>query len=265
VTARGGAAGPYDDARLAALYDLFYGDYDDDVALYESFARRGETPVLELGIGSGRVALRLARAGIDVVGIDSSPHMLARLRAALDAEPPVAKRVRALQADLRDFSVGERFDLVFCAANTFQHLLTTDDQVATLRCIAAHLSDGGIFVTKLQSPRAVDWGAEGGGLQLQPSKLDPATGEIVMRFAARLALPASMCVRNTRIYDRIAADGSVRRSVMEYTLKYMTADELRLVLDAAGMRLLHLYGDHDLSPFTEDSDSMIIVGGAREG
>jgi SAM-dependent methyltransferase len=254
---------PYADADLAALYDLFYGDYDEDVAMYENFARRGKTPALELGIGTGRVALRLARAGLDVVGIDGSPAMLARLRAALDAEPTIAKRVRAVEADMRDFKLEERFDLIFCAANTFQHLLTSEDQIAVLRCVAAHLSPGGVFVAKLQSPRDVDWGAEDGSMQIQQPKIDPATGETIMRFAARVALPATMCVRNTRMYDRIANDGTIRRRVSEYTLKYTTESELRLVLDVAGMRLLHLYGDHDLSPFTEDSDSMIFVGGLR--
>jgi SAM-dependent methyltransferase len=258
-------AAPYDDAELAALYDLFYADYHEDIAMYESFARRGDTPSLELGIGTGRVALRLARAGLDVVGVDGSPHMLARLRTALDAEPAIAKRIRDVEADMRDFNLGERFDLVFCAANTFQHLLTTESQVATLRCVAAHLTAGGVFVTKLRSPADIDWGASGGDLQQQESKRDPATGEMIMRFASHVAVPATVCVRNTRIYDRIAADGTVRRRVMEYTLKYMAADELRLVLNAAGLRLTHLYGGHDLSPFTEDSDSMIAVGGLSEG
>jgi len=256
---------PYADGELAALYDLFYAEYDDDVAMYENFARRGDTPSLELGIGTGRVALRLARAGLNVVGLDGSPHMLARMRNALDAEPAVARRVRAIEADVRDFALKERFDLVFCAANTFQHLLTSDDQIAALRCVAAHLTPGGLYVMKLQSPSSVDWGAEDGALRLAEPRIDPATGETVMRFDARRANAATMCVHNTRIYDRVGAEGAVHRRVHEYTLKYTTVDELRLVLNASGLRLLHLYGHHDLSPFTEDSDSMIVVGGLHEG
>ena len=256
---------PYADDELAALYDLFYGAYDHDIAMYENFARRGQTPVLELGVGSGRVALRLARSGLDVAGIDGSAAMLARLQNALDAEPPIADRVRVTRADMRHFSLGERFDLVFCAANTFQHLLTTEDQVAALRCAAAHLAPAGLFVAKLQAPRAVDWTAEDAPLTLQSSAVDPATGETVMRFAARRPIVSRLCVENTRVFDRLTAGGAVRRRVMQYALKYMTTDEVALVLASAGMRLLHLYGDHDLSPFTEDSDSMVIVGGLHEG
>jgi SAM-dependent methyltransferase len=256
---------PYADDELAALYDLFYAEYDEDVVMYENFARRGETAALELGIGSGRVALRLARAGMDVVGIDGSPHMLARLNAALAKDPSIAKRVRAVEGDMRSFSLDERFDVAFCAANTFQHLLTSDDQIATLRSVAAHLAPGGVFVAKLQSPRAVDWSGDSGEVQQQPSKVDPQSGETIMRFAARVAVPGRLSVHNTRMYDRIGADGAVRRRVNEYTLKYTTLDELHLLIRAAGMRLLHVYGDYDLSPFTEDSDSMIFVGGPDEG
>ncbi len=256
---------PYAEDELAALYDLFYANYDEDIAMYENFARRGDTPSLELGVGTGRVALRLARAGLDIVGIDGSPHMLARLRRAFEAEPAIAKRVRATEADMRDFALGERFDLVFCAANTFQHLLSTEDQIGSLRCIAKHLTDAGVFVAKLQSPREVDWGGENGALRLAAPRIDPETGDPVMRMDARRAFASSMTVHHTRIYDRIRADGVVRRRVNEYTLKYTSPDELRLVLEAAGMRLRHLYGDHDLSPFTEDSDSMVFVGGLREG
>jgi SAM-dependent methyltransferase len=143
---------PYGDEELATLYDLFYSDYDEDVAMYDGFARRGETASLELGIGTGRIALRLARAGLDVVGIDAAPHMLRRLRAKLTAEPELAKRVRAIECDMRAFFLGERFDLIFCAANTLQHLLTSDDQISAFLSVARHLTTGGVFVAKLDSP-----------------------------------------------------------------------------------------------------------------
>jgi len=76
----------YADDELAALYDLEHDSVDGDLDLYTQFARRGEPPSLELGVGSGRVALHLARQGLPVVGIDSSLRMLARLEAKLDPE-----------------------------------------------------------------------------------------------------------------------------------------------------------------------------------
>jgi SAM-dependent methyltransferase len=249
--------GPYADDELAALYDLFFADIDDDVAMYEQFARRGATPSLELGIGSGRVGLRLARAGLDVVGLDTSPSMLARLRSSLDDD--TARRVRIVEADIRAFDLGERFDLIFCAANSFQHLLTTVDQVAALTCIAKHLAPGGLFVARVMSPSAVDWSVEDRPLELRRTLTDPATGDRVMRFTALAASPGTMTTTATWIFDRVADDGAVRRRTFDVTLRYMTCPEWELVLERAALRLAHLYGDHDLSPYSDDSDTMIIV------
>lgn len=254
------AGDPYADAELAALYDLFYGDYADDLAMYESFARRGDTASLELGAGSGRVALHLARAGLDVVALDGAAAMLDRLRAS-SGDLSLAQHLRVIEGDMRAFELNERFDLVFCAANTFQHLLTTEDQLAVLRCIAAHLTPDGVFVAKLDSLAAVNWSASDAPLRLAGTRVDPATGEMVMRLAARAAIAAMLRTHTTQIYDRIADDGTVRRRVFEYELKYTPPDELALLGSAAGMKLLHLYGDHDLSPYGEDSDSMIFVAG----
>jgi SAM-dependent methyltransferase len=254
---------PYGDAHTA-LYDLFYADYDEDLEMYENFARRSETPSLELGTGTGRVALHLARAGLHVVGIDSAPAMLARLRAKLDDDALMASRVRVCDGDMRSFELGERFDLIFCAANTFQHLTTTADQVAAFRCCARHLTAGGVFVAKIQSPRGVDWSAEDAPLRNQGTRIDPKTGETLIRFASRQPEATTLTTVETRIYDRIGKDGTVRRQITEFAMKYMTPDELALVLQRARMRLLHLYGDHDLSPFDAASDSMVFVAGLEE-
>jgi SAM-dependent methyltransferase len=254
----------YDDDELAALYDLFYGDLTYDLPMYESFARRGESAVLELAAGTGRVALFLARAGIDVVALDSAPAMLRRLQAAVDGDGSLAARVKVIEADMRGFRLDQRFGLVFCAINSFQHLLTTDDQLAALRCVRAHLSPGGIFVAELRSPAAVDWSATDALLQHNESRIDPATGERIDRIAAVRAHPGTLRRDTTFFFDRIGADGAVRRRVFDYTLKYTTPDELALLLRAAGLRLAQLYGDCDLSPFTESSDSMIVVAEREE-
>ena len=140
----------YADEELAALYDLQYAGWTDDLPLYESFAQRGELPSLELMVGTGRVALHLARNGHRVVGIDNSLSMLARLEAQLDRE--TAQRIRLVEADVRDFDLGgEKFDLIYCALCSLELLHAPADQAATLRCVAKHLAPGGVFVAELRS------------------------------------------------------------------------------------------------------------------
>jgi SAM-dependent methyltransferase len=249
---------PYDTDDLAALYDFAWGDPGDEAQMYEQFARRGETPSLELGVGSGRIALQLARAGLDVVGVDASRPMLARIDAALD--PELAARLRVVEADMRDFDLrGERFDLVYCAANTFQHMLTTGDQLAVLRCVTCHLTPGGLYVMQLRAPRAVDWDVERTPLYLRWTRPVPGSADQLQRFDSTTVAPAAQTATTTHHFDRVSPDGSVTRRVIEYTLRYTALSELRLLVESAGMRVAAVYGDTDLSPYTDESDTMILV------
>jgi SAM-dependent methyltransferase len=253
----------YGDGELASLYDLVYADYADDLLLYERFAARGETPALELCVGSGRVALHLARAGHGVVGIDTSRHMLARLEAALD-EATVSK-VRLVEADMRDFNLGETFDLVCCALDSFEQMLTDDDAVAALRCVARHLAPGGVFVTELRTLRAVDWApADSTPLNYEWTRTDPATGERVAKLSSMRASAADQTTTSTLIFDRVASDGTVRRCELQVSLRVFGAHEFAALLARSGLRAAQVYGGYDLSPLTDDSDTMIFVA-EREG
>lgn len=250
-------AGVYDDDELAALYDLAYEGYDADLGLYEGFAARGDGPSLEIAAGSGRVALHLARAGYDVVCVDASPHMLARLRARLDAA--TAARVRIIEADMRDFDAGQTFGLVYCAFFSFEQLLTTADQLRTLRCVRRHLAPGGVFVMEVRSLAAVNWDEEPSPLQYDWTRRDPATGDLVTKLRASSASPATQRTLDTIIFDRQRSDGSVRRRILEVALRVTGRYELELLLERAGLKLRHVYGAPDLSPFDDASDSMVVV------
>ncbi len=252
----------YADDELAALYDLAYAGADDDLPLYEQFARRGELPSLELGVGSGRVALHLARRGLHLVGIDSSLSMLARLQAALDRE--TAPRLRLVEADMRDFDLGEKFDLVYCALDTFEHLLTAEDQLATLRCVAKHMAKGGIFVAQLRALGVVDWSPRERPLLVEWTRPDPRRHGVVTKMSSMRSSPSQQTTTTTLIFDGApAAGGPVRRRAFEVTLRVTGLPEMELLLDRAGLCLAAVYGDVALSPFTDESDTMILVAEAK--
>lgn len=250
-------AGIYDDDELAALYDLVYDGYDADIAMYEQFAARGDGPCLEVAAGSGRVALHLARAGHKVVCADASPHMLARLRARLDSD--TAPRIRTVEADMRDFDLGQTFDLVYCAFFSFEQLLTTADQLAALRCVRRHLAPGGVFVMELRSLTAVNWDDEPSPLQYDWTRRDPETGDLVTKLRASTASRATQRTLDTIIFDRHRPDGSVRRRILEVALRVTGRYELELLLERAGLKLRQVYGGPDLSPYDDASDSMVVV------
>src|SRR5215218_1979794 len=122
---------PWEDPVLAGLYDLF--PFEADLPLYLELAAVQGGRVLELACGSGRVLVPLAQAGHRVVGLDASPHMLGRARDKLRAAgADLSSSVRLVQGDMRDFKIGEIFDLAVVAVKSFAYLITRADQQRAL-------------------------------------------------------------------------------------------------------------------------------------
>src|SRR6266487_1827542 len=143
-------AGGYEEyAFIADLY-VHVVPYRDrpDIPFFVEAAKNAGSPVLEIGCGTGRVLIPTARAGLDIVGLDVSPHMLAVCRQRLrDESEAVQKRVRLVQADMRHFDLDRRFTLVTIPFRPFQHLLTVEDQFSCLASIRRHLiNEGGLIL-----------------------------------------------------------------------------------------------------------------------
>jgi SAM-dependent methyltransferase len=254
---------PY--ATVADVYDLSYGDFLDDVDFYNNLARVGSGAVLELGAGSGRVAIPLAQSGYEVVGLDESPSMLAIASRRLEGLQPRKGKLELLPGDMRDFDLGRRFGLVFIAADTFQHLLTTADQSKCLASVARHLAPGGIFAMSIRSPATVSWDNTGAApLVLDWTKTDPETGDLVMKFISAEPDPQRMVRRMTYFYDRLR-DGVVHRSVFRTDLRYSTQAEIELLLQQRGLRVTHVYGDYDLSPVGQGDDLIFVARAEATG
>lgn len=247
---------------VAELLDLDFGDFEDDLPFYEALARRGDGSVLELGVGTGRVAISLAREGFDVHGFDLSPAMVAR--ANEKAPDDLNARLHLSCGDMRDFDMGRTFALVFAAYGTFHHLLTADEQLSCLRAARRHLSEDGLFVCDLRSMLHVDWeSGESAPLLHDWTKVLPRTRERVTKLRAVRPDRAEQIQRELHIYDIEAADGAVRRITQEVDLRFTSRYEMEALLREAGLVLEQSYGDYDLTPYNETSESLITV--ARRG
>ena len=146
--------------RLAQYYDWEHREFDEDLPLYLGYARSVSSPVLDVGCGTGRVALALAEAGHFVVGIDSSPAMLTLARARLGSSA-AGGRVRLVGSDVRTLALRSRFGMAVVALGSFHHLLTGEDQRRALGRLADHLQPvGGYFCWICSTPPGV---AVGGG------------------------------------------------------------------------------------------------------
>jgi SAM-dependent methyltransferase len=176
-----GATLHYDDPDY---YDKAYGSRRDDVAYYLRLARLSGGPVLEYGIGTGRVALAIARAGVPVTGVDRSAPMLAALARRLAHEPPeVRRRVRVVPGDMRTTRLRRRFPLVIAAFNTVLHLTSRSDVEAFFARVKSHLAPGGRFVFDFSIPHADYLGADPSRRYGAPRFRHPARG--VVRYGER--------------------------------------------------------------------------------
>ena len=138
---------------FADFYDLYVGDQQSDLPLYLQWAKQANGPILEVGAGSGRLTLPIARAGCRVTAVDVSPAMLERLQRRLQREPDdVQDRTRVVLADMRDLDLGEAFDLVVVPFYTFNYVLTREDQRRALRSLTKHVSDAGRLVIDVFLP-----------------------------------------------------------------------------------------------------------------
>lgn len=244
--------------RFTRLYDDDYGDFDADLDLYLPFAERTGGPVLEAMCGTGRVLVPLAQEGLEVVGLDISPAMVAAAQEKLEAAGLNA-HARAQVADIRTMEVAERFGLVIIAMNSFMHLPTGEDQLAALGSIKNHLSPGGLLVVDLFNPDPHELVADEGVL-VHAKSFRSSDGADVQKWVVRRTDFAHQTHYVEFMYDEIGADRIVRRTVLPFTMRWVYLFEMEYLLRQAGFALEAVFGSYDLDEYTSDSERLIVVG-----
>jgi len=246
---------------IARFYDAENATYDDDVSLYEALLDDlGRESALVVGCGTGRVLLALARLGCRVTGIDLSAPMLARVEQHLTEQPSLRERVTLVQGDAREMPVPGRFKLITVPFNTFMHFLEQDDQLAVLRACRDRLADDGLLVLDL--PNATDaYGAqdEDGLVVLERTFFEPESEHQVMQQSVSAIDRAAQRLSGPWICAELGEDGPVRRTMAPLTLRYVFPAEAELLLDAAGLAVLEIYGDYDQASFESGAPRMIVL------
>lgn len=244
---------------FARFYDLDYGAYQDDLHLYLEFAGRAPGPVLELMCGTGRVALPLAEAGFEVLGIDVSPAMLeiARRRAAAAG---LGGKAQFQLGDARTLDLGRTFGLTIVAINSLMHLETSEDQLAALSAIARHMEYRSLLLIDLFNPHAEHLTSLEGHLVLDRNLRDPETGHTVQKLVARRVDLAEQIIDVTFLYDEIAADGTLRRHMPPpFAMRWLYRAEAEHLLARAGLELEGIFGSYELEPYTSSSERLILL------
>lgn len=249
--------------RFARFYDLDYEPFQDDVPLYLGFAERTGGPLLELGCGTGRLLVPLARAGFEVTGVDMSTAMLEIARRKVTSAR-LTDRVTLVQADMREIQLTQRFRLAFVAINSFMHLTALEDQLAALRAVHRHLLPGGLLIVDVDNPSPQALQEADGRVELHGRWFDPETGATVLKSSSRTLDAAHQLQDVLFIYDEVFPDGQVRRTLAPFQARYLYRFEGELLLDKAGFTPEHVYGSYDLDPYESASERMIFVARRRE-
>jgi SAM-dependent methyltransferase len=244
--------------RAARFFDADYAGYLDDLPLLEAYAQRVGSPLLELGCGTGRLLIPLAEAGYQVTGVDLSPEMLRCARAKAEAAG-VAERVTLVEGNFADAPLAETYRLAFVVMNTFLHLNSLERQLRALRHWREHLVPGGLLLIEVFHPDVSQLAGLDGRLEWDKTWVDPTTGATVMKWLTRTVDLAEQTLHVTIIYDEVATDGSLRRTLVPFDTRYLWRYEAELLLDKAGYALEALHGDWDANPFESASDRMILV------
>jgi SAM-dependent methyltransferase len=249
-------------AELARLYDLDFVDDPGDLDVYLALAARADGPILELGVGTGRLAVPLAAAGHRVVGVDRDRAMLARALGAADrAGAEGAGRLELVEADIVGLQLPSAgsFRLAFIGLNTLLMLATRRAQRDALATMAAHLAPGGLAVVDVWLPDADDLARFDGRLILEYGREDAASGASVTKIGSAQHDAATQTVTLTTIYEQWLPGSAARRWFRRDVLRLVSADELRAMAEDAGLEIEVLGGGYDLDPIGPGSERAVLV------
>ena len=250
----------------AEIYDWVYAWRRDDVRFYVEQARLSGGSVLELGSGTGRVAIPIARAGVEVVGLESSTAMLREAQRKTGAASEASAGVPLwVEGDMRDFSLGRKFALVIIPFRGFLSLLSVGEQLDCLRHIRGHLAPGGRLIFDVFVPD-LDMLTDDDSTPFYVEDVRHPDSDRRLIIWHHNRFDNHNQINNARtILEEVDSGGEVvRRLYREFQVRYIHRFEAQHLLELAGFRVEELYGDFELGPFDEDSADMVWVASPEE-
>ena len=243
---------PYE--RFADIYGVWTATAPSaraNLAFYVETYLATDGPVVELGVGDGRIAVDAARRGRTMIGVDLSPAML-RLCRERAARAGVLERLTLLEADFRSFTLPEPAALIALPYHSLGHLLSLDDKRDALHHIQTQLRPGGAFVFDdfFMTPDHIDRMRR---VQLR-AEYQSADGHDVLLWVTSLVDQAAQSMRVVTWEDQLDADGTQeRRRYRTLSLTWLEVAQARSLLEDAGFTIEACFGDFDRTPFHPSS------------
>jgi SAM-dependent methyltransferase len=240
---------PYE--SIAEFYDLEHEEFDEDLQLYRQMLREG--PILEVGIGTGRIGIALAHLGLEIWGIDTSTQMLARARERARG----MSNLHLVEADIRELDLEQRFRAALFPLNTLWHLPDSNAQLLALSAIRRHLESGCLLIVDTSNPLMLADRGANGEVRVRSHPKRDADAPII--FSAAWDDEAEQTLTLELWSVRTSPGGTTRRQQGRLSLRYLYRPELELVLRLAGFSVERVYGSYELEPYTTSSPRIIVT------
>ena len=232
----------YIDPKIAHLYDTC-NSWGDDTDFYLSLASKDKIKILDLGCGTGILTRAFAEKGHIVVGCDPAPAML-----ELAKKNDRNREVEWILSNAQDYKTSVLFDLIVMTGHTFQVFLTDEDVLAVFRTVKQCMSENGIFVFETRNPN-IDWEQRLSGSK---KEIQLKSGEMVLMSTD------SVKVEGERVSFHHHYSFSNENIESKSTLRFLSSEKIKKLLEQEGLKILQTYGNWDCSPMGNESLEMIF-------
>jgi len=258
--------GDYSEESLSDLYDYLpiYAKRDD-INFYVEWANKINKDVLELGCGTGRVSIPIIYTGVNLIGFDYSMPMLKKLKSKLEQEGwDISERLSVIRGDMTNFRLNKKFSLIILPFRPFQHLLSVEDQLKCLRNIRDHLTQDGHIIFDVFNPDPDRMLSAAFGSVVDVPRFEMSDGRMLTRTSRVLKSNWKEKWNEYEfLYEIEELNGKIKKIVQKTSMRYFSVEEIELLLDMAGLKILKLYGDFDSSPYQPSSPEEIYVAGLK--
>ena len=250
----------------ARYYDAAYAEKNlVDRDFYLDLAREFGGPILEMGCGTGRITLPVAREGIAVTGVDFSPSMLEVLRRKLDDEQESVRRaVQTVDGDFRTLELAVKFPLVMIPFRPMQHMYTIEDQLAALTSARRHLTEQGVLAFDVFNPRLERvLGGVGEEFKEMEWPAEDGSGRTWHRYFIKDSVDTfNLSLTGRFTYRLYEGEQLLFEEVQPLKMSFYTYPHLKLLFAAAGLQSIREFGSFEGDPIGPDMPEMIFVLGA---
>jgi SAM-dependent methyltransferase len=246
-------------SQYSEFYDLYVGQWLEDLPFYVERARIAKSSLLEIGAGTGRLTLPLAELGFSLRAIDSSPSMLAVLRRRLEqSSSEVQHRVQAIEADIRYLSMDQTFDLILLPYYTFNYLLTPADQKLTLGRLRDLLTVTGELLIDVFVPVG-RLRCRASGPVLQVDRACPETGQTFRAWNSYLFDENRQIEERRHRFELTTSDGAIRVAEFITRRHYLFRSQLDRLFCDNGFQIDSVSTGYSGQPAADDSEQLMYV------